>query len=61
MGTETNWTEQNDLGTARSDATGAGSQPSALMSGGYDGSSVVASVEQWTGAGAKHWCLVYRW
>ena len=47
----TSWTETTDLSTGRDKAGQAGTQPSALCSGGHT-TTTLALVEEWTGAGA---------
>ena len=46
----TNWTEVNDLNTGRRVLMGAGTQPSALAFGGYDGSAATGKTELWNGS-----------
>ena len=42
------WSEVNDISTARRSSSGAGSGVSALMAGGYTGSSPSAATEEFT-------------
>jgi len=46
----TSWTETTDINTARSGGGGAGSQPTALVFGGYNGSTNLANTETWDGS-----------
>ena len=58
----TNWTEEGDLSTARSQmgATGHSPASSGLAFGGGN-PGPLANTEEWVGSGANYWCLVYRW
>jgi len=46
----TNWTEVNDLNTGRRVLMGAGTQPSGIAFGGYDGSAATGKTELWNGS-----------
>ncbi len=44
------WTEVNDLNTGRRVLMGAGTQPSGIAFGGYDGSAATGKTELWNGS-----------
>ena len=50
----TNWTEVNDLNTARSGSAAGGTSTSTINFGGYDGSNNTAAAETWNGT---NWTL----